>query len=85
MNNDVVYYVSMALVGAIVLLTGLRNILTEGVTVSSGLMATGGLVLLAGTALLWFDSTKPEPGWATWVAALGGLLVLLGSLALLFG
>lgn len=84
MNNNVVYFVSMGFVGAVLAAFGLWESLTEGITLSSGLLTAGGVVLLVGTVLQWVDFSSPDPGWKTWVAVVGALLVVLGSLALLF-
>lgn len=80
MNREQIYYLSMVVFGLVVGITSLRDILAEGTSLSRVLALVGGAIVVGATAVEWRRGTEVEPGWLTWLAALGAALVVLGAL-----
>ncbi len=80
MDREILYHLSMGIIGTVFAITGLWNISSMGVSRSAFLMVIGGVVLVVSTALQWTSPSEFDPGRSAWISGIGALLVLTGSL-----
>jgi uncharacterized protein YacL len=82
MNRGNLYYLFMGIIGLSVGFVGFSDILSQGISLGTSLIAVGALVILAqaGHALFVKESSELTESQSTEIAAIGAILCSVGAL-----